>query len=226
MMEGWGDAHSVPAQCGGPRGAPGCWEEKAAGSGGLESARETGPSCIMTASSFIAAEAFVNMPSKPFQFSGKDRRLLGDGFPGVPQEPPQPQKSWSVHSLSMNLKIPSGPVHVPQMVLRPCLGAQRAMDRFISEKQTTECGADINWMKYLDCTQAKEKAHLPLETEAPQGLKGKGCSQLSGEPWGIKITAPWSCLPFTWARVLGGDGARGAYWSASPGAWKQTEPAH
>lgn len=67
-------------------------------------------------------------------------------------------------NLNLMCEITRGLGNVPQMVPRPCLRAQRAVDRFISENKTTECGADINWMKYLDCTQAKEKAHLPLET--------------------------------------------------------------
>lgn len=61
-------------------------------------------------------------------------------------------------------EITSGLWHVPQMALRSSLRAQRVVDRPIKENKTTRCGAYINWVKYLDCTQAKEKAHLPLET--------------------------------------------------------------
>lgn len=88
----------VPTQCcpsAGDHGVPlgagthACWEEKAALSRGLESARERGPSCILTASSFTAAEAFVKLPSKQLQFPGKDSSLLVDGFLCVPQDPPR-----------------------------------------------------------------------------------------------------------------------------------------
>lgn len=61
-------------------------------------------------------------------------------------------------------EITSGLWNVPQMALRSSLRAQRVVDRPIKENKTTRRGARINWVKHLDCTQAKGKAHLPLET--------------------------------------------------------------
>lgn len=133
----------------GPTGCP--WVLGGEGSP-EQSARETGPSCFLTASSLTAEEAFVKLPSKQFQVPGKDSSLLGMAFRASLKS--RPRKSSSVHRLYMNLKlmceITSGLGNVPQMVRRPCLRARRAVDRFISGNQTTERGADISRMKYLD----------------------------------------------------------------------------
>lgn len=90
-----------------------------------------------------------------------------------------PQKLCSIHSLCTSLEliceIASGLWNVPQMVPKSCLRAQRAVDRPKKENKTTGYRARINWIKYLDCIQAKGKAHLPLEAVwGPAGVEREG----------------------------------------------------
>lgn len=78
-----------------------------------------------------------------------------------------PKNLCHILSLYMSLMLACGTIsglwNVPQVVPRSCLRAQRAVDSLIRENKATGGRAHINWIKYLDCTQANEKAHLPLE---------------------------------------------------------------